>query len=69
MYPYNEDFGKEYNFNDEDNCVIINIFCDNKKEYKSKDDCKGSYKKEYERKDGKGCVIINVFCDKCKKGY
>ncbi|BCJ92573.1 hypothetical protein acsn021_01420 [Anaerocolumna cellulosilytica] len=71
MYNYeNNNYQKEkkerrYDF--DESCVIVNIFCDDKKkEYKSDDYCKDGYKKEYD-KDDKNCVTINIYCDKCKK--
>lgn len=57
---YKDDFKKD---KEEENCVSINIFCDDcKKNTKYKEDgCKS------ERKDDKSCVSINIFCDGCRK--
>lgn len=65
-----DDLKKEHKDKDNECCVIVNIFCADKKESKYKEeDYKDDYKKEYERKDEKCCVIVNIFCEKCKKDY
>ena len=59
---------KERKFDLDESCVVVNIFCDEKKkEHKPEDECRDDYKKEYERKDEKNCVTVNIFCEKCKK--
>ena len=68
MYMYNSDYDcreekkKENKPKENEFCVQVNIFCDeDKKEKKKEDDCKK------ERKEEEFCVQVNIFCDKCKK--
>ncbi len=72
---YNSDYNKckeepKKERKEDNNCVTINIFCnDKKKEHKNKEDdcgCKDD-KRENERKEDNSCVTINVFCNDCKK--